>query len=167
VPEGLAELESAAVLAEESSDLRQLGWVLFNIADLRRELKELEVARRQNTRAREILTRIGDQFGLAQTHIIAGKIGIASGELDEAERELLEAFRLVRQLRTEPDELEVLLRLAEVAVGRGNVPLAKERAEELRRREVERLRPDLRGDLRRLSEQVGPGGPATDDALPA
>ncbi|HEV2317928.1 MAG TPA: AAA family ATPase [Thermoplasmata archaeon] len=166
-PEGLVELESAAVLAEESSDLRQLGWALFNIADLRREVQELEVARRQNARSREILTRIGDQFGLAQTHIIAGKIGIATGELDDAERELLEAFRLVRQLRTEPDELEVLLRLAEVAFGRGDVPLARARADELRRREVERLRPDLRADVRRLIGNVGSNGPATDGAVAA
>jgi tetratricopeptide (TPR) repeat protein len=152
--EGLAELESAAELAEQASDLRELGWALFNVADLRRELGELAEAHRQNARSREILHRIGDRFGLAQTYIIAGKIALAEKDLPAAERELLEAFRQVRELRTEPDELEVLLRLAEVALGRGELPLARQRAEELDRREIGRLRPDLVADTRRLTERL-------------
>lgn len=152
--EGLEELETAVRLSEESSDLRELGWALFNIADLRRELGEIEPARAANQRSREILNRIGDQFGLAQTYIIAGKIEIAEGASDEAERELLEAFRLVRELRTEPDELEVLLRLAEVALARGELALARSRVEELERRAIARLRPDLVADTQRLVERI-------------
>ncbi len=152
--EGLEELETAVRLSEESSDLRELGWALFNIADLRRELGEIEPARAANQRSRGILTRIGDHFGLAQTYIIAGKIEIAEGASDEAERELLEAFRLVRELRTEADELEVLLRLAEVALARGELALARSRVEELERRAIARLRPDLVSDTQRLVERI-------------
>jgi tetratricopeptide (TPR) repeat protein len=160
VREGLVELENAVELAEGSSDLRELAWALFNIADLRRDLGQFEVARRSNTRSRDILTRIGDRFGLAQTYIIAGKIALAEGRPDEAERELLEAFRLVRELKTEPDELEVLLRLGEVALLRGDRGLARQRAEELERRAIGRLRPDLLADQRRLADRIGAEEPS-------
>lgn len=165
--EGLAELERAAELAEESSDLRELGWALFNIADLRRELGELPSACDANRRAREILTRIGDQFGLAQTFIIGGKIGIAQRTYGEAERELLEAFRIVRELRTEPDELEVLLRLAEVALAQGAVKVARERANELERRSLSRLRPDLIADMNRLLGNLRPPSESASAAVAA
>ncbi len=154
VEQGLEELATAVALSEGSSDLRELGWALFNIADLRRELGEIEPARAANQRSRGILTRIGDQFGLAQTYIIAGKIDLAEGASDQAERELLEAFRLVRELKTEPDELEVLLRLAEVALARGELALARSRVEELERRAIARLRPDLVADTRRLIDRI-------------
>ena len=165
--EALEELEAASSLSEESSDPRQLGWSLFNLADVRRDKGELPRAREDNRRAREILARIGDQFGLAQTYIIAGKIEIAAGELPGAERELLEAFRLVRELGTEADELEVLLRLAEVALGQKNPGLARERARELERREVGRLRPDLVPDWQRLVAQLRATGEVVHGPVPA
>jgi tetratricopeptide (TPR) repeat protein len=167
VAEGLEELESAAKLSEAASDLRQLGWALFNIADLRREMNDLDQARKHNARAREILLRVGDQFGLAQTHIIAGKIEIAAEEFGAAEGELLEAFRIVRELRTEPDELEVLLRLAEVALGRGEVGLARQRARELEHRQIARLRPDLLADVRRVLARVESEEGRSSGAVPA
>ncbi|MGI0053159.1 MAG: ATP-binding protein [Thermoplasmata archaeon] len=162
--EGLKEIETAASLAEESSDLRQLGWALFAIADLRRGRGELASARKENARAREILGRIGDQFGLAQTHLVGGKIALAEGGIAEAEGELLEAFRLVRRLRTEHEEIEVLLRLAEVAIVRGDRALAAERVRELSGRPFDRLRPDLAGEVRRLVAAMSEGGDAHDGA---
>jgi tetratricopeptide (TPR) repeat protein len=165
--EGLEELEGAAALAEQSADLRQLGWALFNIADVRSGSGEFEIARQRNARSREILSRIGDRFGLAQTHIIAGKIAIAANDFSTAELELLEGFRLVRELRTEPDELEVLLRLAEVALGQGNPGLARERVVELERREIARLRPDLVSDLHRLAARLRVAGELHDAPVPA
>ncbi|MCI4317450.1 MAG: AAA family ATPase [Thermoplasmata archaeon] len=164
-PEGLVALEEAVKLADEAHDLRRVGWALFNIADLQREMHNLGGATLANERAREILDRVGDRFGLTQTLIVAGKILIDQGEWARAEIELLEAYRLVRELRTPADELDVLLRLALVALGKGEPASARSRADELGRRDVRKIRPDLAPDfddlLRRLSEAgVDPGPPS-------
>ena len=167
--EGLKVLHQAEKLAEEAHDLRRIGWALFNIADLTRELVErhegaytLESAETANRRSKEVLSRIGDRFGLVQTHIIEGKILILRERWRDAELELLEAFRLVRELNTPADELDVVLRLAEVALGRGDLASARSRAEELRVRQIERIRPDLSVDYQNLLRKL----PKEGDAVP-
>jgi tetratricopeptide (TPR) repeat protein len=160
-PEGLVALEEAQKLAEEAHDLRRVGWSLFNIADLKRELHDLDGATTANERAREILTRIGDRFGVTQVLIVAGKIHIDRADWKTAEIELLEAFRLVRELNTPADELDVQLRLAEVALGRGDLTTAVARGEELARRDVSKVRPDLAQDFESFSRRLeeAKGGP--------
>ncbi|MCI4332032.1 MAG: AAA family ATPase [Thermoplasmata archaeon] len=153
--QGLLSLQRALALAEEAHDLRRIGWSLFNIADLLQEEGRLEEAEERNRRSRAILEKVGDRFGLAQTHIIAGKILRKKPDLAEAEIELLEAYRLVRELHTTADELDVVLRLAEVAWARGDHPQAASRVEELGRREIERVRPDLAADYLKLRTQLG------------
>ncbi|MCI4335592.1 MAG: AAA family ATPase [Thermoplasmata archaeon] len=153
--ESLDQLAAAGRLAEEAHEPRRLGWALFNAADVERELGEIARASEANRRAGEILGRVGDRFGLLQTHIVEGKIRLASGDLAGAEVELLEAYRLVRELRTPADELEVILRLAELAELRGDPAAARARLEELTRGRVDRLRPDLVPDLDRLRERLG------------
>jgi tetratricopeptide (TPR) repeat protein len=157
--EALEELDRALPLAEAAADPRRIGWVRFNRADMLREQGSLLAAREENERSRSILDQIGDRFGLAQTFIIAGKIELANADMARAEAELLEAFRLVRELRTEADELEVLLRLAEVALGRGEIATARQRLDELARREIGRLRPDLVRDVEKVSRRLAGGGP--------
>ncbi|MCI4350369.1 MAG: DUF2791 family P-loop domain-containing protein [Thermoplasmata archaeon] len=153
--EGLLALARAAKHAEAAHDPRRLGWALFNTADLTREAGDLDAADAANRRARTILEGIGDRFGLCQTYIIAGKILLARGDLPHAEIELLEAYRLVRELNAGADELEVLLRLAEVAHASGETPAARRRVEELGRREITRLRPDLADEYAQLKERLG------------
>lgn len=155
--EGRQELERAVTLAEAASDHRQLGWALFTLAEIHRARGELAEARQRNGRARDLLLRIGDQFGEAQTHLIGGRIALDEGRPAEAEGELLEAYRLVRRLRSLPDEIEVLLRLAEAALGRGDRTVAEERLHELAEHEVGRLRPDLVGEIDRLQRRAAVG----------
>ncbi|MCI4320035.1 MAG: AAA family ATPase [Thermoplasmata archaeon] len=152
--EGLKVLALAAEHAEAAHDPRRLGWALFNTADLTRETGDLEGAEKANQRSRAILESVGDRFGLCQTYIIAGKILLARGDLARAEIELLEAYRLVRELNAGADELEVLLRLAEVAHASGDLPAARRRREELGRRDLVRLRPDLAEEYRQLTERL-------------
>jgi tetratricopeptide (TPR) repeat protein len=158
-PDGLRSLERALELAEEAHDLRRIGWSLFNLADLLQEEGEIAVAEERLHRSRAVLEKIGDRFGVAQTHIIGGKILLRKRELPEAELELLEAYRLVRELHTPADELDVVLRLAEVAFARGDLRQATSRMEELSRRGIEKIRPDLMTDFSRLDSQLrGEGG---------
>jgi tetratricopeptide (TPR) repeat protein len=153
--DSIVALREAVELAERAHDLRRVGWALFNIGDVERERGNLEEAEAATNRAREILERIGDRFGLAQTYITEAKIHRDRSEFAEAERPLLEAYRIVRELRVRADELEVVLRLAEVALGRGDLATAKTRADQLAQEEVARFRPDLAEDYRRLLAAIG------------
>jgi len=140
--EGLRELDKALTLAEEGHDPRRTGWARFNLADLERERGDLEAARRHNARALQILTGVGDRFGLLQVHLIEGKIRLAEGQPARAEVELLEAFRLAHELQAPADELEVLLRLTEVALAQGDLARARSRCAEAERVGLDR-RPEL------------------------
>jgi tetratricopeptide (TPR) repeat protein len=156
--ESIVALHEAVELAERAHDLRRVGWALFNIGDVERERGNLPEADAATRRAREILEKIGDRFGLAQTYITEGKIRRDRHEFAEAELPLLEAYRIVRDLRVRADELEVVLRLAEVALGRGDIATAKARADQLEQEEVARFRPDLADDFRRFLAAVREAG---------
>lgn len=162
--EGLAELGEALRLAELAHDARRVGWALFDIADLLGEQGEVPRALEHNRRSREILERIGDRYGVTQTMIIQGKLLLKAGDPKAAEIELLDAYRLVRELNTPADELDVVLRLGEVAFARGDLSGASARLEEVERRALRRTRPDLVQDLeslqRRLADTGGPPGAA-------
>ncbi len=78
--QAIAELTEAIRLAEKAHDLRRVGWALFNTADILRELGRHDEAVERNARAREILERVGDRFGLVNSMIVAGKLLIDTGE---------------------------------------------------------------------------------------
>jgi len=148
--EAIAEFAEAIRLAEKAQDPRREGWALFNTADILREAGQFEEAVEKVERARDILERIGDRFGLIQSMIIRGKIAIDRGEYDLAEADLLEAYRLVRELNAPADEVDVVLRLAQLSYARGDRASARRRVAELERKNLPALRPDVADDFDRL-----------------
>jgi predicted ATPase len=145
-----AQFSEAIRLAEKAHDQRRVGWALFNSADVLREAGHLDEAAEKVRRSREILERLGDRFGVVQSMIIEGKIGLDRGEYDRAEADLLEAYRLVRELKAPADEVDVLLRLAQLSFARGDRASARRRVAELERQNLRTLRPDVVPDLDRL-----------------
>ncbi|MGP8135789.1 MAG: tetratricopeptide repeat protein, partial [Thermoplasmata archaeon] len=162
--EAIAEIEEAVRLAERAHDLRRVGWALFNVADLLHEAGRYDLAVEQNARSREILERIGDRFGLVQSMIVAGKISLDRGEYDRAEADLLEAYRLVRELKAPADEVDVVLRLAQLSYARGDRASARRRVRELERQNLPALRPDVAQEFERLKRALAPGRGSSDDA---
>jgi predicted ATPase len=148
--EAIAEFAEAIRLAVKAQDPRREGWALFNTADILREAGQFEEAAEKVQRARDILDRIGDRFGLIQSMIIRGKIAIDRGEYDLAEADLLEAYRLVRELNAPADEVDVVLRLAQLSYARGDRASARRRVAELERQNLPALRPDVADDFSRL-----------------
>ncbi len=148
--EALEEFAAAIRLGEEAHDPRRIGWALFNQADVLREIGRLEEAAKANGRAREILERIGDRFGLVQSLIVAGKVALDRREFDRAEADLLDAYRIVRELAAPADEVDVVLRLAQLSFARGDLASARRRVDELRRQSLATLRPDVAGEFDRL-----------------
>jgi len=149
------EFAEAIRLAEKAHDQRRLAWALFNQADVLREAGGLDRATESVTRSREILERIGDRFGLVQALIIQGKIELDRREFDRAETDLLEAYRLVRELKAPADEVDVLLRLAQLSYAKGDSAGARRRVAELERQNLRTLRPDVVPDLDRLEAELG------------
>ena len=163
IEEALAEFHEATRLGEEAHDPRRVGWALFNAADVLREAGRLDEASAANARAKETLERIGDRFGLVQALIVAGKIALDRQEFDRAEADLLDAYRTVREIDAPADEVDVVLRLAQLSFARGDLASARRRVEELERRNLAALRPDVAGEFARLRRslddaQDAPGG---------
>ncbi len=154
--ESIAEFEASIRLAERARDQRRIGWALFNTADILRDAGELDQATEKNARSREILERIGDRFGLVQSMIIQGKISLDRGEYDRAEADLLDAYRLVRELKAPADEVDVVLRLAQLSFARGDRASARRRVAELERQNLPALRPDVVADFERLKNSLAP-----------
>ena len=155
--EAIAEFAEAIRLAEKAQDPRRVGWALFNTADILRDAGQFEEAVEKAERAREILSRIGDKFGLVQATITRGKIAIDRSEYDLAEADLLEAYRLVRELNAPADEVDVVLRLAQLSYARGDRASARRRVVELERRNLPAIRPDLAEDFERLRRALAAG----------
>jgi len=164
--EALVEFEEAIRLAEKAHDVRRLGWSLFNLADILRMDGRLDEASERNQRSREILERIGDRFGLVQSLIIQGKIGLDQGEYDHAEADLLDAYRLVRELKAPADEVDVVLRLAQLSYARGDRASARRRVAELERQHLPQLRPDITSDFERLKSALASKEPSADGRRP-
>ncbi len=152
--QAIEEFAEAIRLAEKAHDLRRVAWALFNTADVLRELGRHDEAVEKNARSRELLERIGDRFGLVNSMIVAGKLLIDQGEYDRAEVELLDAYRLVRELKAQADEVDVVLRLAELSYARGDRASARRRVVELDRRHLPELRPDLAVEFDRLKRAL-------------
>ncbi len=162
----LAEFGEAERLGELAHDPRRVGWALFNAADILREARRLDEAATANARARETLERIGDRFGLVQSLIVAGKIALDRREFDLAEADLLDAYRIVRELGAPADEVDVILRLAQLSLARGDLASARRRVEELRRQNIAALRPDLMSEFDGLVRQVETAGGGAPDGRP-
>ncbi len=146
----LTEFHHALRLAREANDPRRTGWALFDIADTLHDLNRLDEADAHNRQAREQLERVGDRFGLAQTYVYEGKIRRSRNDPDGAEHALREALAIFEEQNMEADIVEVLLRLAEVAATREEWPAVREQVEELERRRLSELRPDLTHDYEEL-----------------
>jgi hypothetical protein len=86
--------------------------------------------------------------------IVQGKILTDLGEYERAEVELLDAYRIVRELKAPADEVDVVLRLAQLSYARGDRASAGRRVVELERNHLPTLRPDLAVDFERLKSAL-------------
>ncbi len=165
--DAIGQFHESTRLAEKAHDVRRVGWSLFNTADVLREAGQLDEAAEQNARARETLERIGDRFGLVQTMVVSGKIALDRAEYDVAEADLLDAYRLVRELKAPADEVDVVLRLAQLSLARGDSASARRRVGELERQDLPALRPDLIADFDRLRHALRSSAPGEVDGASA
>lgn len=158
--EALAELDRTVQLATRARDPRRAGWAHYHAAELLRSERRLKEAADRARRALEMLGRIGDRSGEAVAHKIRGQIALDRGELDQADLDLREAYRLIQGLHNTLNEADIELRLAQLALARGDRPTALERSDELDRRQLPQIRPDLAEEFARLKSALRDETPA-------
>lgn len=156
--QAVRQMERALQLAEKGKEPRMLGWCEFNMADLKLRMGELAQAEELNRRARGHLERVGDKIALIQVALNEGRLLQARGDFPHAELALLDAYRQARQVSLEPDELEVLLRLCELSVQRGEYDSASQKLAEIERRSIRSVRPDLLPELEKVRATLTANG---------
>jgi len=152
--EALEEYRAAIGFAERAKDPRRIAWALYKTAELLREGGRLDEAVEKAERARELFGLIGDKVGLSVSHKVRGQIALDKGAYDDAESALREAHRLLEGLNHILWEIDVVLRLAQLAYARGDRAGAHDLISELERLNVHVARPDLEDEFERLKQAL-------------
>ncbi|MGB6501228.1 MAG: AAA family ATPase [Thermoplasmata archaeon] len=155
--EALQEYASAIQFAETAQDPRRVGWARYKISELLREKGRLDEASESAQRASKILREVGDKVGLSVSIKVLGQISIDRRAFDLAESELTEAYRLLHGLNHILEETDVILRLAQLSVARGNREAARKYVAELESHDLPKIRPDLVGEYEQLQRDLGSG----------
>jgi tetratricopeptide (TPR) repeat protein len=148
--EALAELSEAIRLGEKANDPRRVGWAYYHTAELLRAAGRLQESATNARPACEILGRVGDQTGLSMSLKVRGQVALEQGAYGVAERDLTEAYRVIRGRNQAMIEVDVVLRLAQLAQVRGDRATAQRHVAELERLRLPSLREDLREEFARL-----------------
>lgn len=152
--EALDEYRAAIGSAEKAKDPRRIAWALYKTAELLREIGRLDEAAEKGALARELFGRIGDKVGLSVSHKVLGQIALDRGAYDDAESNLVEAYRLLEGLNQILWEIDIILRLAQLADSRGDRGGARDRITELERLNVHVARPDLEDEYEHLKRAL-------------
>jgi tetratricopeptide (TPR) repeat protein len=152
--EALAELAKAIRLGEQAEDPRRVGWARYFTAEVLHEERRFTEADEQAQRAFETLGRIGDRVGQGVSMKIRGQIAMDRRTYDVAETDLLEARRLLLGLNHTLEEIDVVLRLAQLASARRDRASALRYVAELNRLKLPAARPDLAKEFEQLQHSL-------------
>ena len=152
------EYAEAIRYAEKAQDPRRIGYALQKTAELLREAHRLDEALEKVERAVEILSEIGDKVGLSLALKVRGQVAIDQHAYDRAERDLREAYRGISGLKHTLEEIDVVLRLAQLSEVRGDRASARLHVDELERLNLPGLRPDLAGEFENLKQELAAPG---------
>jgi len=153
-------MEQALSTAEKGKDPRTMGWIECNLCDALIRDHQLQRAEEMNKQAEGHISKVGDKLGFISIHMNGGRILTEQGDFARAEASIMEAYRLAQKGELIPDELEALLRLADIAARRGDAEGARKRLAEIDPVQMEKVRPDLAADKvaveKAISEIVSP-----------
>ncbi len=159
--EAIAEYAEAVRFAQKAADPRRVGYALYKTTELLREAGRREEALQSVQQACELLERVGDRVGLSVSLKARAQIAMDQGAYDRAETDLTEAHRLLQGLKHTLEEIDVVLRLAQLAQLRGDRATAQGYVTELEGQNLATLRLDLLGEFNQLkaslAEQNGIG----------
>ena len=118
--EAISEITLAGEAAERSGSRIWMGYCALNEAQLRAEVGQVDRGRAAIARARHLLEPLGDQLAEEQITMIEGIIAHTARKFDEARERFEAALQKARGLKLKPDAAEMQLRLAILAMDRGD-----------------------------------------------
>ncbi|HYA54544.1 MAG TPA: AAA family ATPase [Thermoplasmata archaeon] len=152
--EAVAEYARAIHFAELANDPRRLGWASYKTAELLRESGRPEEAAERLETACEVFRQIGDRVGLSMSIKVRAQMAMDQKAYEVAETHLREAQELLQGLDHRLEEIEVLLRFAQLALARGDAARAQQYASELDRLDLPTARPDLADEFGQLRQTL-------------
>ncbi|MGW0842502.1 ATP-binding protein [Streptomyces sp. NPDC002787] len=159
--EAAALFARAAVELPRHGDERAGGLARLNAADIDLALGRPERAAEAAAVARAVLLAVDDPYNAARAATLLGRSALLRGELDEAEPLLSEALADLGAVGAEAEMARALHLLADVAEGRGDRTLARERCRQALALATVANQPgqadELRERLRSLAEDEGAG----------
>ncbi len=152
--EAIAELGKAIRLGAKAQDPRRVGWAFYHTAELLREERRFKEATENAQQAYNTLSRIGDRVGQAVSVKVRGQVAMDRGTYDAAEADLSEAHRLLQGRNSTLNEIDVVLRLAQLSSARGDRASAGRHVAELEQLKLPALRPDLAAEFEQLKTKL-------------
>jgi len=154
--DALQEYARTIQYAEQAKDPRRVGWALYKTSELLREAGRGDEADQKVRLACHIMERVGDRVGLSVTIKVRGQLAMDRGDLDGAAADLLEARRLLEGTDHALEEIEVILRQAQLCSVRGDLDGAYYHLSELESRNLPQARPDLAVEFDTLQRSCRP-----------
>jgi predicted ATPase len=175
--EAVAVYREAMQFGEKANDPRRVAWALYKTAELVRETAGkardlsgrtalLDEATEKIERALGLFRTIGDRIGLSVSLKVRGQIAIDHGTFEPAQADLLEARRLLHGLHHSLEEIDVILRLGQLSLARGDRAGAREFVAELERQNLPVARADLEPEFAHLRQALGLRDAASRDRGP-
>jgi tetratricopeptide (TPR) repeat protein len=153
--EALRDITQSVEAAERSQSRIWLGYSLLNLAQIRCDARDLLGANQAIDRAQGLLESLGDPLAAQQTTMIRGMILEGEHKYEDAERLFAQALDQARSAALEPQEAEMLFRLAQLAERRGHRALAGQILDDKTQARIAALRPDLAGVMAQLTARLG------------
>lgn len=152
--EAIHDITRAGEAAERSGSRIWMGYCALNEAQLRAEVGQVDRGRAAIARARHLLGPLGDQVAEEQISMIEGIIAQTARKFDEARERYEAALHKAEELKLKPDAAEMKLRLATLALDRGDTDEARTLLQEALNNEVVTLRADLAPLRERLQQAL-------------
>lgn len=148
--EAIAELRKAIQFGEQAHDPRRVGWAQYYTAELLREEGKLAESRDSAQSSIDAMRKIGDKVGEGVALKIRGQVALARGDLESAGADLGAAREALKGSNHRLEEIDVRLRLAQLARARGERAAALAEVEELEKWQLTTARPDLVAEFEEL-----------------
>ena len=155
--DAVSEYAEAIRFARIAKDPRRVGWALYKTSELLLEAGALAEAREKAEQASLVLDQIGDEVGLAMATKVRGQLAMATGDLPSSRDFLDEACRRLEGTNHTLEELDVLLRLAQLLQKQGETKGAEELTTRLQAMGLRTARPDLLGEFEVLQRMLTKG----------
>ncbi|MGA7860819.1 MAG: AAA family ATPase [Thermoplasmata archaeon] len=152
--EAIRDITLAGEAAERSGSRIWMGYCALNEAQLRAEVGQVDRGRAAIARARHLLGPLGDQLAEEQITMIEGIIAHTARKFDEARERYEAALQKARDLKLKPDTAEMQLRLAILAMDRGDADEARTFLQASLDDDVVTLRADLAPMLEKLQRSL-------------